>query len=139
MVRRLLLTALATTLAVALPAAAEGDAGFGLPGSDPEGCLPYDLSCATAAADACGMDPGSCIADAEDSASMALTPSPDGTTCRAWDLNMPDANQPLTEMFMLDPEGCIQSFLRRTLGWPPSEVTFATESVPFVETVLSWA
>jgi hypothetical protein len=145
MVRRLLLTALVATLGVALPAAAEGEPGYGLAGSDPAGCLSYDasvaMSCAGAAADACVAQAWSCAADAvETSSAWAAARSLEGPACRSWDLNTPDANQPLTETFILDPEGCLQSFLRRTLGWPPAEVAAVAESAPLpvVETVLSW-
>lgn len=39
--------------------------------------------------------------------------------CAVWDISMPDSSQPVWESVVLDPDGCIREFLRRTLGWPP--------------------
>lgn len=109
MLRRLPLTAFLALLAVALPAAAEGDPpAFGIPvGPDRLECLDPDLVCDEVE----GTLPPSEVATAE------------GFACRAWDFNMPDNNQPLMDTIIADPDGCVRSFVRRTLGWPPIEST----------------
>ena len=130
MVRRLLLTALLAALAVAPPAAAEGDPAFGLPSGTDPGCLPSDLSCA-GPLDACDDLLGPCPAESQAAAlgfgdSTEGMDSADGTACRPWDLNMPDTNQSIWETFTLDPDGCLRSFLRRTLDrLPPFEMELA--------------
>jgi hypothetical protein len=115
MLRRLLLTAFLATLAVALPAAAEEDpSAFGIPiGSDAQDCLTPDLAC---------------LGEADGSSAASEAESGEGFACRAWDLNMPDNNQPLMDTLILDPDGCVRSFIRRTLGWPPIEWTFEVYS-----------
>jgi hypothetical protein len=115
MLRRLPLTALLALLAVALPAAAEGDPSMlGIPvGPDVQDCLTPDLECPATAA--------------ESFATSSLDAA-EGVACQAWELNTPDSSQPVWDAVILDPDGCIRSFLRRTLGWPPieSEVQFAS-------------
>ena len=145
MVRRLLLTALLATLAVAMPATAQEDAPFAVAdGSAPAGCL-SDLSCGfDELAIACeAWDPDCPLDDGQDASGGLLQLGPG---CRPWDLNMPDSNQSLAETLILDPEGCIQSFLRRTLGWPPTEAAevgdlseLPASEPPVIGPVLSWS
>ena len=128
MLRRLPLTAFLALLAVALPAVAEvalpavaeGDpSAFGIPlGPDVQECLDPDLECPATSA------------ESSSSFAMARLDATAGLACQAWEINTPDANQPIWDTVILDPDGCIQSFIRRTLGWPPLsyEVQFVSSS-----------
>ena len=121
MLRRLPLTAFLALLAVALPAAAEGDpSAFGIPLPDVQDCLDPDLDCSATSA-------GSSLA-------MSRLDVADGVACQAWELNTPDANQPIWDAVILDPDGCISSFIRRTLGWPPIgyEIQFVSSTPDFL-------
>lgn len=141
MLRRLLLTALLATLAVALPAAAEEDPVFGLAsGSDPWGCLPSDLSC-LGAADACDAWLGSCSSDGSQSASFGPLQTADSLACRAWSLNWPDNNQPLLDTFVFDPDGCLRRLVWRTVEAVLEELPPAEEPepvLPIAPSVISW-
>ncbi|MEA3137146.1 MAG: hypothetical protein QOJ26_483 [Thermoplasmata archaeon] len=116
MVRRLLLIALVATLAVALPAAADEDPPASDPGPASEPCQPLDLSCIQPAeAVQCDEGMASCSVD------LGVLPSTGSQqdTCPVYDLNM-QPNTP-TGLIVLDPGGCLRAYIRRTLGWPPSE------------------
>jgi hypothetical protein len=123
MVRRLLLTALVATLAVALPAAADEDPAASAPPEQAVGpaCQPFDLSCL----------PGPDL-DVVECDSSLTTCSPDTSglpepgddeglaeQCKAYEFTMP-GDGPMTQIVVIDPEGCIRNYIRRTLGWPPS-------------------
>jgi hypothetical protein len=125
MARRLLLTALVAVLAVALPAAADEEPAASEPFSETVGCLPLD-PCSTAlpvvecetwdlecnlAATCDGLAPCPAEEELED----------DGSTCSAFDLNLPNSNQPVADTLVLDPDGCLRNFIRRTLGLPPTD------------------
>lgn len=137
MVRRLLLTALLTLLAVAPPAAAEEDpAPSGIPAGPGMGsCLPSDLACAHEEASAmCDPLSMACPVEADalsvDSAHVESTES----ACQAVDMNMPGTGQPV----ILDPDGCIRSFIRRTLGWPPGATAQVETAAPAFVDPFAW-
>ena len=139
MVRRLLLTALLAALAVALPAAAEADPAFGPPtGSDPSGCLPSNLFCGldlcSGALDPCALDDPS----ASFSLYQAVGGAVDEPTCRAWDVNMPDAEQSIWETVTVDPEGCIRRYVWETLEDLPPVPQVLDPTSSFFEENLPW-
>ena len=106
MVRRLLLTALVATLAVALPAAAEEDPSAETSGSPPPECLPYDLVCDDGSASIAGLPVVSTQFQADSS---------DGQECPLYDLNMPDNNQPIEETLTVDPDRCYRRIVYEIL------------------------
>ncbi|HUR26034.1 MAG TPA: hypothetical protein VM327_08500 [Candidatus Thermoplasmatota archaeon] len=116
MVRRLLLTTLVAMLAVAVPAAAEGDAAPA-PGSEGSGspaCPPLALFCQPFRETASQGAPP---------AVEGLFPSSevdDGSSCRVFDVSN-DADP----MHAIDPDGCWWRVIRRTLG-------IGTETLPSV-------
>lgn len=138
MVRRLLLTALLAALAVALPVAAEEDPAFGLPsGSDPAGCLSSDLSC-VGPLDVCDPLLGSCWGGESQSASLSAMHVAESMECRPWDLNTPSTNTSIWETLIVDPDGCIRSFVRRTLDRLPPFATDSAIASPLVNDLLPW-
>jgi hypothetical protein len=115
MVRRFLLTALAVVLAVALPASAEGPASE--PRLDPASCPPLDATCLDGlAVPTC--DPWDLICPAESASSPETSGETGLTGCRPYSM---DLSQGSLQGLIVDPDGCIYEFLRRTLGWPPVE------------------
>ena len=131
MVRRLLLTALLATLAVALPAAAEGDpaAPESPPGSDAPACQPSDLFC--------GLALNLYGVPTVGEEFQGHSDTRDDSACRAWSMNWPDGNRPVTDTVIVDPDGCLRSFVRRTLGWPPLEENVQVHLAP-ASNVLPW-
>lgn len=116
MVRRLLLTALSVVLAVAVPASAEAPASD--PGPEPLlACPPLDLACLEGhAMPACPA--WDLLCPAESASAGEASEETDLTGCRVYTL---DASQGNLQGLVLDPDGCLREFLRRTLGWPPME------------------
>lgn len=122
MVRRLLLTALVAVLAVALPASAQEDPPASEPSSDPPAdCPPLDPFCASPALPIvwgqCDVWQLEC--NLEQAPSVEETR--ESTSCRAFEYNSISQNQPVWETLVVDPDGCLKAWAKRTLGIPPVE------------------
>jgi hypothetical protein len=123
MVRRLLSIALLAVLAVALPAAAEEDPAASEPGLDPADCPPLE-PCTTSLPDACEAWDLECNL-AEAPSLEDATPS---SACRAVEYNSPTENGPVWEMVVVDPEGCLMEWVKRSLGIPPIDTVVEVKS-----------
>ena len=126
MVRRLPSIALLAVLAVALPAAAEEDPGASEPGSDPASeCLPLDPFCTVLAPVA------ECEAwelDCNLAEAPSLEDAAPSSVCRAVEYNSLAENRPLWETVVVDPDGCLVEWVKRSLGIPPIETVVEAKS-----------
>ncbi len=107
MVRRLLLIAVLATLAVALPAAADGEPSD--PGTVPPICLPLEV----------------CDDDGSDA-----NQNPPCQTVTA------DPTASPGEAIAVDPDGCIRDLVREVLGWPPAQRVFGIGPIATVLNLL---